>query len=144
MTREAAAMTAVSLFSNIPDKDVLGFGLGPQFQPQRVSEWLDLKKIDVSRVADVSPKSVRYDDAIPVAVRDRLEEIAMTCNLVAQAFDGDAIKTALWFKAKNPLLGDISPRDMVRLGRFDRLRKFILNAMAERMAPATNSPHGTR
>ncbi|PIQ36473.1 MAG: hypothetical protein COW59_12520, partial [Lysobacterales bacterium CG17_big_fil_post_rev_8_21_14_2_50_64_11] len=113
---------AANLFRNIPNHDVLGFGLGAQFQPQRVSEFLDLKKADVSRVADVSPKSVRWDDAIPAAMRKRLEEIAMTCNLVAEAFGGDVEKTALWFKAKNPLLGDVSPRDMVRLGRFDRLR----------------------
>lgn len=134
-------MTAATanLFRNIPDRDVLGFGLGPQFQPQRVSEFLDLKKVDVSRVADVSPKSVRWDDAIPAAVRDRLEEIAITCNLVAEAFDGDTIKTALWFKAKNPLLGDVSPRDMVRLGRFDRLRKFIVSAMMERAAPVAGT-----
>jgi hypothetical protein len=128
-------MSAATLFSNIPQQDLLGFGLGPQFQPRRVTEWLDLRKTDVSRVADVSPNSVRYDEEIPVAMRDRLEEIAMTCNLVAQAFDGDVVKTAIWFKARNPLLGDVSPRDMVRLGRFDRLRKFIINAMNERAAP---------
>lgn len=124
----------MTLFSNIPEHDVLGFGMGPQFAPQRVSEWLELKKADVSRLADVSPKSVRYDHDIPRAVYDRLEEIAITCNLVAEAFDGDVNKTAMWFKAKNPMLGDVSPRDMVRLGRFDRLRKFILSAMQERTA----------
>ncbi len=130
-------MPVTGLFSNIPERDVLGFGLGQQFHPERVKEFLELKKVDVSRVADVSLKSVRFDGAIPVAVRDRLEEIASTCNLVAQAFDGDVDKTALWFKAKNPLLGDVSPRDMVRLGRFDRLRRFILGAMIERTpAPA--------
>ncbi|PIX60845.1 MAG: hypothetical protein COZ47_05140 [Lysobacterales bacterium CG_4_10_14_3_um_filter_64_11] len=126
---------AANLFRNIPNHDVLGFGLGAQFQPQRVSEFLDLKKADVSRVADVSPKSVRWDDAIPAAMRKRLEEIAMTCNLVAEAFGGDVEKTALWFKAKNPLLGDVSPRDMVRLGRFDRLRKHIVSAVMERATP---------
>lgn len=123
-----------TLFSNIPERDVLGFGLGQDFQPQRVAGWLDLGRTDVSRLADVSPKSVRYDEAIPKAVRERLEQIAITCNLVAEAFGGDADKTALWFRAKNPLLGDISPRDMVRLGRFDRLRKFIVSAMSERTA----------
>ncbi len=62
---------------------------------------------------------------------ERLQEIAITINLVAKIFDGDVQKTAVWFKAKNPNLGDISPRDMVRLGRFDRLRKVIVNAMAD-------------
>ncbi len=134
-------MSAAPLFSNIPTKDTLAFGLGSQFHPERVKDFLELKKVDISRVANVSPKSVRFDDAMPLAMRERLEEIAVTCNLVAQAFDGDVEKTALWFRAKNPLLGDVSPRDMVRLGRFDRLRKFILSAMTEKAAADT---HGAR
>lgn len=124
-------MSTAALFSNIPDNDLLGFGIGQTFDPKRVSDWLELKKTDVSRVADVAPASVRWDANMPAAVHDRLEEIALTCNLVAQAFGGDVVKTALWFKARNPMLGDVSPRDMVRLGRFDRLRRFIISAMRE-------------
>ena len=80
---------------------------------------------------------MRYDDAIPAPVRERLEEIANTINMVAHAFGGDQEKTLAWFRARNPLLGDISPRDMIRLGRYERLRKFIINAMMER--PASTS-----
>lgn len=134
-TREDRAMQTAQLFSNIPEKDLLGFGVGKAFDPKRVSDWLDLKKVDVSRVADVSPASVRWDVNMPAAMYDRLEEIALTCNLVAQAFHGDVTKTAQWFKARNPMLGDVSPRDMVRLGRFDRLRRFIVSAMNEQAVP---------
>ncbi|MCZ7560467.1 MAG: MbcA/ParS/Xre antitoxin family protein [Burkholderiaceae bacterium] len=95
---------------------------------------LGLNKEDVSRVASVSVKSVRYDDAIPEQVRDRLEEIANTINMVAEAFDGDIEKTVAWFRARNPMLGDVSPRDMIRLGRYERLRKFIIHAMSDRVA----------
>ena len=77
---------------------------------------------------------------MPQQMRDRLEEIANTINMVAGLFNGDVNKTAAWFKARNPMLGDVSPRDMIRLGRFERLRKFIINAMAERSAkPAAQS-----
>lgn len=124
-------MTAASLFSNIPDKDAMHFGMGDAFKPELVSKWLDFQKADVAKVADVSPKSVRYDQNVPTAVFDRLQEIAITINLVAKIFEGDVNKTALWFKAKNPMLGDVSPRDMVRLGRFDRLRKVIVSAVTE-------------
>ena len=75
---------------------------------------------------------MRFDDAMPEQVRERLEEIAQTINLVAQIFDGDAEKAVAWFKARNPLLGDVSPREMIRLGRYERLRKFIVNALLER------------
>lgn len=124
-------MTAnFGLFNTVPE-DTLQFGRGADFSPKAVSDILNLKKEDVSRLSSVSVKSVRYDDAIPEQVRSRLEEIANTINMVAQQFEGDVDKTVAWFKARNPLLGDISPRDMIRLGRYERLRKFIINAMIE-------------
>jgi len=128
--------TGLGLFSTVPE-DLLQFGLGASFDAKRVPTFLNLKKEDVSRLSSVSVKSVRYDDAIPEQVRERLEEIASIINVVAQAFDGDAEKTAVWFRARNPLLGDVSPRDMIRLGRYERLRKFIINAMIERLAKPT-------
>lgn len=125
--------TGFGLFGTVPD-DFLHFGRGSSFDAKRVPNLLGLKKEDVSRLASVSVKSVRYDEAIPEQVRERLEEIANTINLVAQAFEGDPEKTTAWFRARNPLLGDVSPRDMIRLGRYERLRKFIINAMVERAA----------
>ena len=123
-------MAGLGLFSTVPE-DFLHFGRGEAFDAKRVPSVLGLKREDVSRLASVSVKSVRYDDAIPENVRDRLEEIANTVNWVAKIFDGDTEKTVAWFKARNPLLGDISPRDMIRLGRYERLRKFIINAMMD-------------
>jgi hypothetical protein len=125
--------TGIELFDNVPP-DAMQFGQGGAFVPKRVPELLDLKKEDVSRLAGVAVSSVRYDDAMPAPMRDRLEEVANTINMVATLFAGDANKTAAWFKARNPMLGDISPRDMIRLGRYERLRKFIINAMNERNA----------
>jgi hypothetical protein len=133
-------MPTAPLYSNIPKGDPLGFGIGGQFRPEKVRDFLQLKKDEVSRLADVSVKSVRFDAAIPTAVRERFEEIAVTCNMVAEAFDGDVGKTALWFRTRNPMLGDISPRDMIRLRRFDRLRRFIIGAMADR-APLAHTPN---
>lgn len=123
-------MPRSDLFSSVPD-DVFQFGQGPSFEAKRVPQVLGLKKEDVSRLSDVSVKSVRYDANIPEQVRTRLEEIANTINMVAQIFDGDIDKTVAWFTTRNPLLGDISPKDMIRLGRYERLRRFIVNAVIE-------------
>ena len=125
---------APSLFRNLPDRDWVEFGEGDRFDAKKVTEWLDLKKSDVSRITDVAQTSVRWDSAMPGIMRDRLEEIAVVINSVAQVFDGDSAKTALWFRTRNPMLGDVAPRDMIRLGRFDRLRRFIINAMVEHRA----------
>ena len=130
---------AMGLFDAVP-QDFMRFGQGMAFEPRKVPYVLGLKNNDVSRLAAVSTSSVRYDDAMPEQMRDRLEEIANTINVVAGLFDGDVNKTAAWFKARNPMLGDVSPRDMIRLGRYERLRKFIINAMAERLAkPASQA-----
>lgn len=127
-------MNTTSLFDTVAP-DTLAFGMGDSFDAKRVVDWLDLDKVEVSRIASVAKASVRYDEAIPRAVRDRLEEIANIANMVARIFEGDAGKTVLWFRTKNPLLGDVAPRDMIRLGRYDRLRKFVIGAIADRGAP---------
>lgn len=134
-------MPTDALFQNVSSSDPLHFGKGSQFHPERVRDFLNLKKDDVSRLANVSVKSVRFDDAIPTAVLERFEEIANTCNMVAEVFDGDIEKTALWFRTKNPLLGDMSPRDMIRLRRFDRLRRFVVGAIADMTAARKQSVH---
>lgn len=123
------AKPPLGLFDTVPE-DAFNFGIGKRFDAKRITELLNLKKQDVSRLASVSAQSVRYDEAIPEQVRDRLEEIGITINMVAKVFDGDVEKTAVWFRARNPMLGDVSPRDMIRLGRFERLRKFIITAMS--------------
>lgn len=127
---EALTSKGFALFDTVPP-DLMGFGLGSSFNAKSVQTFLSLKKEEVSRIADVSPKSVRFDEAMPEPVRERLEEIAITINLVAKVFAGDVDKTVTWFKTRNPLLGDISPRDMIRSGRFERLRKFILASLQE-------------
>ncbi len=125
-------MASPGLFMTVPT-DYLNFGVGQSFNPKAVTELLNLRKNEVSKIAHVSPASVRYDEGMPMAVRDRLEEIASICNMVAGFFDGDAEKTALWFKTQNPMLGEVAPRDMVRLGRYDKLRKFVITALMENM-----------
>lgn len=125
------AKSSFGLFDSVPD-DYLQFGRGASFDARQVSNLLNLKKEDVSRIASVSVSSVRYDEHIPQSVRQHLEEIANTINMVAAIFQGDIDRTVTWFKASNPLLGDVSPRDMIRLGRYERLRKFIVNASIAR------------
>ena len=120
-----------ALFRNVHERDYLGFWANETLNARVVADFLDLKKPDVAKVAGVAPSSVRFDHKIPREVRERLEEIANICALVAQFFGGDVAKTALWFRTRNPLLGDISPRDMIRFGRYAKLRQFVMDALDE-------------
>jgi len=132
-----------ALFRTVAEKDYLGFWANETLNAREVARFLDLDKHDVAKVAHVAPASVRFDEKIPKEVLDRLQEIANICALVAQHFEGNVVKTALWFKTNNPLFGNISPRDMIRYGRYEKLRRFVINALEENAlaAPASQSGH---
>jgi hypothetical protein len=120
-----------ALFSTVSTVDRLGLYADDAFRPKALTDFLGLSNADVSHIAGVSKKSVRYDAAIPKEMVERLEQIGNICNMVAQHFSGDPKKTALWFKTKNPMLGDIAPRDMIRFGRYDKLRRFVIGALGD-------------
>jgi hypothetical protein len=129
---------ASALFGTVASQNHLGFWANQVLDAQKVARFFDLDKREVAKVADVAPASVRFDQKIPKEVAHRLAEIANIAELVAQHFDGDGAKTALWFQTKNPLFGGISPRDMIRYGRYVKLQRFVTEALehsAERGSP---------
>ena len=119
------------LYSTVPQSDHLNFWANHGLDYSSVSDFLDLDKNELSKLGGISLKSVRLDNRIPHDLKERLEQIANICNLVAEFFEGDATKTALWFRTPNPMLGDLAPRDMIRYGRYKRLQKFVLQAREE-------------
>jgi hypothetical protein len=115
--------------------DVLGFTHKGQTDYKRIAELVKLSKEDLSKIAEVAKSSVRFDESIPVPVAERLREIANIANLVGEFFNGNPEKVGLWFELPNPMLGNISPRNMIRAGRYKRLLNFVLDARdAERAA----------
>lgn len=53
-------------------------------------------------------------------------------KLVFEFFDRSYSKTMEWFQSKNaPLCGGVSPIEMVNMGRYDKLLKYIKNALSE-------------
>jgi hypothetical protein len=108
--------------------DILGFYQDGQPDYRRVAELAKLTKEDLGKIAKVAKSSVRYDHSIPASVAERLREIANIANLVAEFFEGDVHKVALWFELPNPHLGNISPRTMIRGNRYKRLLNFVLDA----------------
>lgn len=131
---------ASELFRTVADRDYLGFWADQTLNAREVARFLDLNKSEVAKVANVAPASVRFDQKIPREVADRLAEIANIAQLVAQYFEGDTAKTALWFRTKNPLFGGISPRDMIRFGRYEKLRRFVTEALGQNAVQAPREP----
>jgi hypothetical protein len=117
------------LFSNVHKTDPLQFWEDDEIDCKKVSDFLELGRNDLSKLAEINKQSVRFGDRIPPILKERLEQIANVCSLVAEYFEGDKKKTALWFKTPNPMLGDVTPRDMIRLGRYKKLIKFVTEAL---------------
>ena len=121
-----------SLFRSVPDKDYLHlFNKNNVVQGDKVVELLNYKKTDVAAATNISINSIRYEEErIPLELKERLTEWAIALNFVASFFK-DADKTIIWFATPNPLLGNMSPRDMIRIGRFKKLLNFIQTALNE-------------
>jgi uncharacterized protein (DUF2384 family) len=123
---------ATALYDTVSEKDHFSFYSGDHLDYGNVVKTLEFKKEDVSKATGVPLASVRYEEEkISQELRERIREWAVLLNLVAQHFKGDVKKTCLWFTIPNPLLGEISPRDMIRFGRYRKLFKFIVNATGE-------------
>jgi len=108
--------------------DLLGLFRDGSPDYKRIADLTKLSKTDLGKISQVAKSSVRFDAHIPEPVAERLREIANIANLVAEFFAGDAQKVALWFEIANPMLGNISPRTMIRLGKYKRLLSFVLQA----------------
>jgi len=117
-----------SIVNHIASEDLLHLYRDGRPDYKRIAELTKLSKADLSKIAQVAKSSVRFDAHIPEPVAARLREIANIANLVAQFFAGDAQKVGLWFEIANPMLGNVSPRDMIRFGRYKRLLNFVIDA----------------
>jgi len=121
--------------NEIPNPDHLGFWAEQTLQPRKVAEFLDLDRQTLAKFSGVALRGVRFDARIPQPVLEWLTEIAHICDLVAEFFRGDAVKTRLWFQTRNPMLGDLSPRDLIRIGLHRKLHRFIVEALKENEGP---------
>ena len=118
---------AYALFDSIPE-DRLQFGVGRSFDPKRVQSFLGLSKEEVASLAEVSPASVRFDKAMPDAVRQRMLELGLLMNRVAEVFEGDSDKAQVWFRIPNRELANRSPSELIQRGQWEKLRQLTLEA----------------
>ena len=124
-------MSQAALFRTVSEKDYFHFFDKDCVDGKKVVDILRYKKADVASAANVPLSSIRYEpQKMPTELRERLTEWAIALNLV-EGFFQDQKKTILWFSIPNPLLGDMSPRDMIRIGRFKKLLNFVQTALNE-------------
>jgi len=64
-----------------------------------------------------------------------MDSIRETCYLLVYSFFQSERKTQEWFSFTNPLLGGISPNEMLEIGRGKELLAFIENQLKENKPP---------
>lgn len=120
----------MSLFNTVAPRDGLKFWHQGVVDLERLRDVTGFDNKDLAQIAGVARSSVRTDVKAPRELREHLENIANICNLVFEFFHDD-VKTKLWLQTSNPMLGNISPRDMIRFGRFAKLQRFVTQAITE-------------
>ena len=106
------------------------FGAEGKPNVKRIADIMNLERKEIARATRVDVKKVRLDDKLPKEVVEWFAVWGTALNLVGDFFK-DNKKTALWFKTANPMLGSVSPRDMILSGRGKSLLEFIQTALAE-------------
>ncbi len=124
-----------SLFDSVSKAKHLPFyEHGDQTNFKKVVDCLGFDKKTVARATGLSQKTIRYDKGITKELKARINEWRLALEKVAEFFGGDINKTIDWFQLPNPRLGYVSPKDMIAFGRFNKLYKFILEAINENIA----------
>jgi hypothetical protein len=57
-------------------------------------------------------------------------DIGALIDSVEKFFDGDTVKTMLWFNTKNPMLGDMTPIELIQLGKYQKVKEFIVSSLS--------------
>ncbi len=126
-----ATVTSRRLFDSVPRDRFKLLQANNEPDAKRIAtSFLHFHKEDVSAATGIPLQSVRFDDRMPEALKERAYEWAIAINLVGDFF-GDESRTILWFQTPNPLLGSISPKEMIKRGRFRKLLQFIQTALEE-------------
>jgi len=117
------------LFSTLPTSLLPIWDAPGKVNAERLAKLLEFSKKDIAEAANVNPHSFSYGGKLPPVVAERLYEWATALELVAGFFDGNADKTVIWFKSPNPLLGDLPPMYLIRIGRAGKLIRIIRDAL---------------
>jgi len=68
---------------------------------------------------------------IDKAIIQVLKDGEVIAGMIAPFFNGNEEKMANWYFTNNPLLGGLSPAEMVALGKTEKLKKLIQNVLEE-------------
>ena len=128
-----------SIFNTVPESVKMNVFEGSMPRYDKITEILDLDKTQMSKAVGMAKNNMRFDERMPKELKERLTEIASIIELVGNFFNGDLDKTIMWFRLPNPVFGGISPRNMIRYGRYKKLLTFVTKSLDSRMPSGEES-----
>lgn len=57
------------------------------------------------------------------------DSTVQTCRKLVRGYFGSGSRTRLWFDAPNPLLGGLTPNDLIQTGQEKKLLRIIKDAL---------------
>lgn len=122
-----------NIFANVPKGDLFGIKANNHFNYKIAADFLGLNKKEVAKAAGISQSSVRYDERMPTDLKDFFLELISVLSVVSSNLEDDKERTRLWFSLPNPMLGGLSPVQMILIGKHKKLMKFIERSISGEM-----------
>ena len=120
----------MGLFSTVPKTDFLKFLYmeDGSVDARLLSEFLNLTRADLAAMFGVNADSIRFDGRLSFEMKEKMIELANLCEMVAQNFQGNVLKTKTWFIISNPHLNNRKPLDLIKTGNNEELVATILSS----------------
>ncbi len=100
---------------------------------ERLKDYVERAKAAVTRAQEelgIAKKNIKEFRESKALLAEEGPRLVSCREKVEKFFGGDMEKTRLWFKTPNPLLGDVSPDDMISLHKTAKLLAFIEEALS--------------
>lgn len=123
-----------SISQSLPSNKLGLFSEGGEVLVDKTSDILTLSKTELADALGLSIDQIRQERLTGKA-RERLEQLAISLEYVADTFDGDLTKTLFWIKTPNFNFGGFSPRHLILKGKYKKVIDFILTAKSESEQP---------
>ena len=102
------------------------FDIEGEVNCEKTINSIQLSKDELAQSFQLSSNQLRFDRASK-ETKKVIAELAESIERVAEIFSGNKAKTKRWFNVPNPHFGNASPKDIIIIGRFERVKKFIFS-----------------
>lgn len=97
-------------------------------------DFLDMSRTELASALNLSVDQIR-PERLTGKAKERLEQLAVALEYVAETFDGDLRTTLFWIKTPNLNFGGFSPKQLILKGKSRKVIDFILTAKSETQKP---------